>query len=98
MLPGFVITLNGWKSVEYLEKVADKMVLGLLNHMKENNKFQIDVEERKIPQDPTKGIQHMFQIVIEKYDLKYVYVWHTIIGYWEKLSQEEMTWITTILH
>jgi len=45
-------------------------VLGLLNHIKENNKFQIDVEEGKMPEDPAKGIQHMVQIAKEKYNLK----------------------------
>jgi len=54
------------------------MVLGYLNHIKENNKFQIDAEEGKIPKDSIKGIHHMVQIVEEKYNLKYVYVRHAI--------------------
>ena len=45
-------------------------VYGRLTHIKENNKFQIDVEEGKMPQDPAKGIQHIVQIAKENYSLK----------------------------
>lgn len=86
--PGFVIIDDGWQSVENPEKVADKQVYGRLTHIKENSKFQIDVEEGKRPQDPAKGIQHIVQIAKDKYSLKYVYVWHAITGYWGGVKPE----------
>ncbi|KAH9306226.1 hypothetical protein KI387_010630 [Taxus chinensis] len=78
----FIIIDDGWQSVQKPEHVSDKMPYSRLNHIKENIKFQIDVEEGKRQEDPAKGIQHLVQIAKEKYNLKYVYVWHALTGYW----------------
>lgn len=82
--PKFVIIDDGWQSTETdphkkLEKEAEQEVLGAprlqrLTGIRENSKFQ--------KPDPAAGIKTIVKIAKEKHDLKYVYVWHAITGYW----------------
>ncbi|GLJ46890.1 hypothetical protein SUGI_0989020 [Cryptomeria japonica] len=80
--PRFIIIDDGWQSVQKPELFRDKMPYSRLNHIKENSKFQIGVEGSQRSEDPAKGIQNIVQIAKEKYNLKYVYVWHALAGYW----------------
>ncbi|PSS13875.1 Galactinol--sucrose galactosyltransferase [Actinidia chinensis var. chinensis] len=73
--PKFVIIDDGWQSVESDPKPDSQNPLLRLTGIKENKKFQNK-------EDPTAGIKNIVKIAKEKYGLKYVYVWHAIIGYW----------------
>ncbi|XP_024979506.1 probable galactinol--sucrose galactosyltransferase 6 [Cynara cardunculus var. scolymus] len=71
----FVIIDDGWQSVEGdLESKSQKPLMRLTG-IKENQKFQSK-------NDPTIGIKNIVDIAKQKYGLKYVYVWHAIVGYW----------------
>ncbi|KAG6414235.1 hypothetical protein SASPL_126953 [Salvia splendens] len=82
--PKFVIIDDGWQSTESDQPGNDKEKekenelgaprLQRLTGIKENAKFQ--------KQDPVAGIKSIVKIAKEKHDLKYVYVWHAITGYW----------------
>ncbi|KAL2534843.1 putative galactinol--sucrose galactosyltransferase 6 [Abeliophyllum distichum] len=78
--PKFVIIDDGWQTVGFDDdkkrELQDTHVPRLrLTGIKENSKFQNK-------SDPTVGIKHIVNIAKEKYGLKYVYIWHTITGYW----------------
>lgn len=53
-----------------------------LTHIKENHKFQKNGKEGQREEDPALGLRHIVTEIKEKHDLKYVYVWHAITGYW----------------
>ncbi|CAA2988391.1 probable galactinol--sucrose galactosyltransferase 6 [Olea europaea subsp. europaea] len=78
--PKFVIIDDGWQTVGFdddkkeLEN-AYYVPLLRLTGIKENSKFQNK-------DDPNVGIKHIVNIAKEKYGLKYVFIWHTITGYW----------------
>lgn len=83
--PRFVIIDDGWQSVGTDQKQEDdpeKELLRRLTHIKENHKFQREGKEGERQEDPALGIQHVVQMAKEKHNLKYVYVWHAITGYW----------------
>ncbi|KAF8393158.1 hypothetical protein HHK36_021399 [Tetracentron sinense] len=78
--PKFVIIDDGWQSVagdpqteDQNEKKSNPLLR--LTGIKENEKF-------KNKDDPTVGIKRIVNIAKQKHGLKYVYVWHAIIGYW----------------
>lgn len=71
----FVIIDDGWQSVEGDLESESQEPLTRLTGIKENQKFQSK-------NDPTIGIKNIVDIAKQKYGLKYVYVWHAIIGYW----------------
>ncbi|CAI9779689.1 unnamed protein product [Fraxinus pennsylvanica] len=78
--PKFVIIDDGWQTVGFddeKKEVRNAYYVPLLRltGIKENSKFQNK-------DDPTVGIKHIVNIAKEKYGLKYVYIWHTITGYW----------------
>ncbi|XP_011084119.1 probable galactinol--sucrose galactosyltransferase 6 [Sesamum indicum] len=81
--PKFVIIDDGWQSVasdehhqqqEQPEQQLEQPRLQRLTGIKENAKFR--------KEDPSIGIKNIVNICKEKYGLKYVYMWHAIIGYW----------------
>ncbi|KAL2464428.1 putative galactinol--sucrose galactosyltransferase 6 [Forsythia ovata] len=78
--PKFVIIDDGWQTVGFddnkKQELQDTHVPRLrLTGIKENSNFQNK-------DDPIVGIKHIVNIAKEKYGLKYVYIWHTITGYW----------------
>ncbi|KAI3775431.1 hypothetical protein L1987_50007 [Smallanthus sonchifolius] len=81
----FVIIDDGWQSVgsddKKIEEKEESQPLMRLTGIKENEKFQRE-------DDPTLGIKNIVNIVKNTYGLKYVYVWHAIIGYWGGVRPE----------
>lgn len=86
--PKFVIIDDGWQSVGMdpvgIASIADNSAnfANRLTHIKENHKFQKDVREGHREDDPAKGLAHIVNEIKGKHELKYVYVWHAITGYW----------------
>lgn len=83
--PKFVIIDDGWQSVDGDAKNDNEKgsndnennqeELLRLTGIKENSKFQNK-------DDPSTGIKDIVGIAKNKLGVKYVYVWHAIIGYW----------------
>ncbi|KAL6974137.1 putative galactinol--sucrose galactosyltransferase 6 [Sarracenia purpurea var. burkii] len=80
--PKFVIIDDGWQSVggdpqpeKQPSDPAAPAPLLRLTGIKENSKF-------RTKEDPAEGIKNIVKTAKEKYGLKYVYVWHAIVGYW----------------
>ncbi|PWA45249.1 raffinose synthase family protein [Artemisia annua] len=74
----FVIIDDGWQSIGIDDKKMEdsqQEPLMRLTGIKENEKFQNE-------DDPTIGIKNIVNIAKNTYGLKYVYVWHAIVGYW----------------
>ncbi|KAL5737246.1 hypothetical protein ACOSP7_030007 [Xanthoceras sorbifolium] len=86
--PKFVIIDDGWQSVAMdptgLEHKADNSAnfANRLTDIKENHKFQKNGKEGHRVEDPALGLRHIVSDIKEKHDLKYIYVWHAITGYW----------------
>ncbi|XP_020264315.1 probable galactinol--sucrose galactosyltransferase 1 isoform X2 [Asparagus officinalis] len=86
--PKFVIIDDGWQSVSMdstgIANEADNAAnfANRLTNIKENHKFQKNGKEGHREEDPSKGIAHIVTEIKEKHDIKYVYVWHAITGYW----------------
>ncbi|CAO2202353.1 unnamed protein product [Urochloa humidicola] len=86
--PKFVIIDDGWQSVAMdpmgIACLADNSAnfANRLTHIKENYKFQKNGREGHREDDPAKGLTHIVNDIKGKYELKYVYVWHAITGYW----------------
>ncbi|KAJ0523841.1 putative galactinol--sucrose galactosyltransferase [Helianthus annuus] len=87
----FVIIDDGWQSVgsddkkieesEESEESKESQPLMRLTGIKENEKFQSE-------DDPALGIKNIVNIAKNTYGLKYVYVWHAIVGYWGGVRPE----------
>ncbi|CAO2184091.1 unnamed protein product [Urochloa humidicola] len=86
--PKFIIIDDGWQSVAMdpvgIACLADNSAnfANRLTHIKENYKFQKNGKEGHREDDPAKGLAHIVNEIKGKHDLKYVYVWHAITGYW----------------
>ncbi|KAL6858889.1 hypothetical protein ACP4OV_017891 [Aristida adscensionis] len=86
--PKFVIIDDGWQSVDMdpagLACIADNAAnfANRLTHIKENHKFQKNGRKGHREDDPAKGLAHIVNEIKGKHELKYVYVWHAITGYW----------------
>ncbi|PWA67897.1 seed imbibition 1 [Artemisia annua] len=86
--PKFVIIDDGWQSVDMdptsFEAKADNTAnfTNRLTHIKENHKFQKDGKEGHRVEDPAMGLRHVVTDIKDQHNLKYVYVWHAITGYW----------------
>ncbi|KAG2584709.1 probable galactinol--sucrose galactosyltransferase 1 [Panicum virgatum] len=86
--PKFVIIDDGWQSVGMdpvgIACLADNSAnfANRLTHIKENHKFQKNGREGHREDDPAKGLAHIVSEIKGKHELKYVYVWHAITGYW----------------
>ncbi|XP_068636675.1 probable galactinol--sucrose galactosyltransferase 1 [Aristolochia californica] len=86
--PKFVIIDDGWQSVgmdptgipfkdEHSTNFANR-----LTHIKENHKFQKNGIGDQREEDPAMKFSHIISEIKQKHDVKYVYVWHAITGYW----------------
>ncbi|KAK4278229.1 hypothetical protein QN277_016101 [Acacia crassicarpa] len=84
----FVIIDDGWQSVamdpngsewksDFSANFANR-----LTHIKENHKFQKDGREGHREEDPALGFLHITKDIKEQHDVKHIYVWHAITGYW----------------
>lgn len=86
--PKFVIIDDGWQSVgmdaKGLAWEADNSAnfANRLTHIKENHKFQRNGRVGHREEDPAMGLAHIVSEIKENHDIKYVYVWHAITGYW----------------
>ncbi|KAK9080715.1 hypothetical protein SSX86_000473 [Deinandra increscens subsp. villosa] len=86
--PKFVIIDDGWQSVDMdstsVEAKADNTAnyANRLTHIKENHKFQKDGKEGHRVEDPSMGLRHVVTDIKDHHNVKYVYVWHAITGYW----------------
>ncbi|XP_071702954.1 probable galactinol--sucrose galactosyltransferase 1 isoform X2 [Rutidosis leptorrhynchoides] len=86
--PKFVIIDDGWQSVgmdpSSVEAKADNTAnyANRLTHIKENHKFQKDGKEGHRVEDPSMGLRHVVTDIKDHHNIKYVYVWHAITGYW----------------
>ncbi|MQL78327.1 hypothetical protein Taro_010769 [Colocasia esculenta] len=86
--PKFVIIDDGWQSVGMdATGLATKAVntanfANRLTHIKENYKFQKNGKEGHREEDPALGLAHIVTEAKERHNLKYVYAWHAITGYW----------------
>ncbi|XP_071717440.1 probable galactinol--sucrose galactosyltransferase 6 [Rutidosis leptorrhynchoides] len=78
----FLIIDDGWQSVGSDEKtIEESEPLMRLMGIKENEKFHNK-------DDPTIGIKNIVNVAKNTYGLKYVYVWHAIVGYWGGVRPE----------
>ncbi|XP_062196133.1 probable galactinol--sucrose galactosyltransferase 1 [Phragmites australis] len=86
--PKFIIIDDGWQSVSMdpagTACLTDNSAnfANRLTHIKENHKFQKNGKEGHREDDPAKGLAHVVNEIKGKHELKYVYVWHAITGYW----------------
>ncbi|KAK4484736.1 hypothetical protein RD792_007329 [Penstemon davidsonii] len=82
--PKFIIIDDGWQTVcmdsTSTEAKFDDTAnfANRLTHIKENDKFQRDDPEVKFRQIVTE--------IKDQFALKYVYIWHAIVGYWGGLE------------
>lgn len=86
--PKFVIIDDGWQSVS-MDPAGTACISGnsanfanRLYHIKENHKFQKNGRKGHREEDPANGLAHIVSEIKEKHELKYVYIWHAITGYW----------------
>ncbi|KAG4964272.1 hypothetical protein AAZX31_14G010500 [Glycine max] len=84
----FVIIDDGWQSVGMdpngVEWKSDSSAnfANRLTNIKENHKFQKDGKEGQRVEDPALGLRHMTNEIKLEHNIKHVYVWHAITGYW----------------
>ncbi|RHN79116.1 putative galactinol--sucrose galactosyltransferase, Alpha-galactosidase [Medicago truncatula] len=78
--PRFLIIDDGWQQIESKPKDTDCSVqegaqfATRLTGIKENTKFQKDGESN--------GLRHVVDQTKQRHNVKYVYVWHALAGYW----------------
>ncbi|KAM0821957.1 hypothetical protein ACQ4PT_071830 [Festuca glaucescens] len=86
--PKFVIIDDGWQSVSMdpagTACISDNAAnfANRLYNIKENHKFQKNGRKGHREDDPANGLSHIVSEIKGKHELKYVYVWHAITGYW----------------
>eukprot|EP00252_Welwitschia_mirabilis_P020414 TRINITY_DN4_c1_g1_i9.p1 TRINITY_DN4_c1_g1~~TRINITY_DN4_c1_g1_i9.p1 ORF type:complete len:687 (-),score=117.75 TRINITY_DN4_c1_g1_i9:442-2502(-) len=83
--PRFVIIDDGWQCLAIEEKqkeVSEKVFVNRLTHLHENHKFEKTLKNGEIEDATATGLQDLVRTAKEKYQTKYVYVWHGISGYW----------------
>lgn len=86
--PKFIIIDDGWQSVGMdptsIEAKADNTAnySNRLTNIKENHKFQKDGKEGQRVEDPSMGLRHIVTHIKDHHNVKYVYMWHALTGYW----------------
>ncbi|KAL9228391.1 hypothetical protein vseg_003979 [Gypsophila vaccaria] len=91
-VPRFLIVDDGWQDTfnefvkEGEEHSEGTQFATRLRSIKENNKF------RNLISNNYSTLPEFINFIKEKYDLKYVYMWHALVGYWGGLlpSSEAM--------
>lgn len=83
--PRFLIIDDGWQQIGSEVKDASNCVVqegaqfaNRLTGIKENEKF--NKNEKNDDQDS--GLKHVVKQAKQQHDVKYVYVWHALAGYW----------------
>ncbi|CAN1255436.1 Probable galactinol--sucrose galactosyltransferase 2 [Linum perenne] len=85
--PRFLIIDDGWQQIETKKKDEDVVVqegahvtrfASMLTGIKENEKFQ---KSRETHEEST-GLKHVVEDAKQHHNVKYVYVWHAMAGYW----------------
>ncbi|KAI3456757.1 hypothetical protein Pfo_013420 [Paulownia fortunei] len=85
--PKFVIIDDGWQSVGMDETSTEAKFedtanfANRLTHIKENHKFQKDNRGGDTV-DLGTGFHQILTEIKDQFALKYVYIWHAIVGYW----------------
>ncbi|KAF7804085.1 putative galactinol--sucrose galactosyltransferase 2 [Senna tora] len=83
--PRFLIIDDGWQQIENKSKDADSVVqegaqfASRLTGLKENTKFQKTGQNNN---EQTSGLKLMVHQSKHRYNVKYVYIWHALAGYW----------------
>ncbi|CAL5193465.1 unnamed protein product [Lathyrus oleraceus] len=84
--PRFLIIDDGWQQIESKAKDPGCVVqegaqfATMLTGIKENAKFQKNKNEEH--SEPTSGLKHLVDGVKKHHNVKNVYVWHALAGYW----------------
>ncbi|CAJ1911368.1 unnamed protein product [Sphenostylis stenocarpa] len=82
--PRFLIIDDGWQQIESKQKDVDCVVqegaqfATRLTGIKENTKFQKKTQSN----DQISGLKHLVDGVKQHHNVKNVYVWHALAGYW----------------
>lgn len=82
--PRFLIIDDGWQQIEKGKEGANAVVqegaqfASRLTGIKENSKFQKNGEK----QEEATGLKHVVEDAKSRHDVKFVYVWHALAGYW----------------
>ncbi|XP_007028791.2 PREDICTED: probable galactinol--sucrose galactosyltransferase 2 [Theobroma cacao] len=82
--PRFLIIDDGWQQIENKPKDSDCVVqegaqfASRLTGIKENAKFQKNGQDS----EQISGLKHVVDKAKQHHDVKYVYVWHALAGYW----------------
>ncbi|KAK3217795.1 hypothetical protein Dsin_011765 [Dipteronia sinensis] len=83
--PKFLIIDDGWQQIENKSKEESDCVVQegaqfarRLTGIKENKKFQKDGQNN----EQVSGLKHVVDGAKQHHNVKYVYVWHALAGYW----------------
>lgn len=83
--PKFLIIDDGWQQIENKAKEQSDCVVqegaqfaSRLTGIKENSKFRKNGQN----DEPVSGLKHVVEEAKKGHDVKYVYVWHALAGYW----------------
>ncbi|XP_010523968.1 PREDICTED: probable galactinol--sucrose galactosyltransferase 2 [Tarenaya hassleriana] len=82
--PKFLIIDDGWQQIESKDKEAECVVqegaqfANRLAGIKENKKFQ----KKNQSNEQASGLKNVVDDAKQCHDVKYVYVWHALAGYW----------------
>ncbi|XP_021893363.1 probable galactinol--sucrose galactosyltransferase 2 [Carica papaya] len=82
--PRFLIIDDGWQQIEKKERDANCVVqegaqfASRLTGIKENSKFQKNNQNK----EQVSGLKHVVEGAKQRQNVKYVYVWHALAGYW----------------
>ncbi|XP_004304392.1 PREDICTED: probable galactinol--sucrose galactosyltransferase 2 [Fragaria vesca subsp. vesca] len=81
--PRFLIVDDGWQQIESKPKDSNVVVqegaqfASRLTGIKENEKFQKNGHSEQVS-----GLKHVVDQAKQHHNVKFVYVWHALVGYW----------------